>query len=101
MEDWPVMIFENNGDVRAYPLTILIYHEIVNDVVGLRELLHRSRAAHDDRPSLPYRAPLPAHADRSTRNHPRYDLRRSTFLFFRVSIGGGLTGRVTQAVSRL
>jgi hypothetical protein len=33
-EDWPVMFFENNGDVRAYPLTILIYHEIVNDVVG-------------------------------------------------------------------
>ena len=32
--DWPVMIFEKNGDVRAYPLTILIYHEIVNDVVG-------------------------------------------------------------------
>ena len=32
--EWPVMIFEKNGDVRAYPLTILIYHEIVNDVVG-------------------------------------------------------------------
>lgn len=33
-EDWPVMIFENQGDVRAYPLAILIHHEIVNDVVG-------------------------------------------------------------------
>ena len=33
-DDWPVMLFEANGDVRAYPLTILIYHEIVNDVVG-------------------------------------------------------------------
>ena len=26
--------FEVNGDVRAYPLDILIWHEIVNDVVG-------------------------------------------------------------------
>ncbi|MCK5646061.1 MAG: DUF3179 domain-containing protein, partial [Anaerolineales bacterium] len=33
-EDWPVMFFELNGDVRAYPLAILIQHEIVNDVVG-------------------------------------------------------------------
>lgn len=33
-DDWPVMFFEWNEDVRAYPLTILIYHEIVNDVVG-------------------------------------------------------------------
>ena len=30
----PVMFFEWNEDARAYPLTILIYHEIVNDVVG-------------------------------------------------------------------
>jgi hypothetical protein len=28
------MFFELNGDVRAYPLAILIQHEIVNDVVG-------------------------------------------------------------------
>ncbi|NIM92359.1 MAG: DUF3179 domain-containing protein [Anaerolineales bacterium] len=33
-EDWPVMFFELNGEARAYPLVILIYHEIVNDVVG-------------------------------------------------------------------
>jgi hypothetical protein len=33
-DDWPVMFFELNGDVRAYPLAILIYHEIVNDVVS-------------------------------------------------------------------
>ncbi len=33
-DDWPVMFFELNGDVRAYPLAILIQHEIVNDVVG-------------------------------------------------------------------
>lgn len=33
-EDWPVMFFEHNGEARAYPLAILIYHEIVNDVVG-------------------------------------------------------------------
>jgi len=32
--DWPVMFFENNGVARAYPLAILIHHEIVNDVVG-------------------------------------------------------------------
>jgi hypothetical protein len=32
--DWPVMFFENNGVARAYPLAILIQHEIVNDVVG-------------------------------------------------------------------
>jgi hypothetical protein len=33
-DDWPVMFFENNGDSRAYPLAILIWHEIVNDEVG-------------------------------------------------------------------
>ena len=37
--DWlsaesPVIAFERNGDVRAYPLEILTWHEIVNDVVG-------------------------------------------------------------------
>ena len=30
----PVISFEMNGDVRAYPLQILTWHEIVNDVVG-------------------------------------------------------------------
>ena len=30
----PVISFEINGDVRAYPLQILTWHEIVNDVVG-------------------------------------------------------------------
>jgi len=30
----PVISFELNGDARAYPLQILIQHEIVNDVVG-------------------------------------------------------------------
>lgn len=30
----PVMMFRHNGDVRAYPLQILIWHEIVNDTVG-------------------------------------------------------------------
>jgi hypothetical protein len=33
-EDWPVMFFEWNGEARAYPLAILIWHEIVNDEVG-------------------------------------------------------------------
>jgi len=30
----PIISFEINGDVRAYPLSILTWHEIVNDVVG-------------------------------------------------------------------
>lgn len=30
----PVMALEINGDARAYPLQILVWHEIVNDVVG-------------------------------------------------------------------
>jgi hypothetical protein len=29
----PVQVFELGGDVRAYPLAILMFHEIVNDVV--------------------------------------------------------------------
>ena len=33
-EDWPVMFFEWNGEARAYPLAILIWHEIVNDDIG-------------------------------------------------------------------
>ena len=32
----PVVIYEENGDARAYPLQILIWHEIVNDTVGGR-----------------------------------------------------------------
>ena len=30
----PVLALEINGDARAYPLQILMWHEIVNDVVG-------------------------------------------------------------------
>ena len=30
----PVIAFERNGEARAYPLEILTWHEIVNDVVG-------------------------------------------------------------------
>lgn len=30
----PVVHVEINGDVRAYPLAILIWHEVINDVVG-------------------------------------------------------------------
>jgi len=30
----PVISFEMNGDQRAYPLQVLIWHEVVNDVVG-------------------------------------------------------------------
>ena len=38
-DDWltdvePVISFELNGDQRAYPLQVLIWHEVVNDVVG-------------------------------------------------------------------
>lgn len=32
----PVISLEINGDVRAYPLRIMIWHEIVNDTVGNR-----------------------------------------------------------------
>jgi len=30
----PVIAFAMNGDVRAYPLQVLLWHEVVNDVVG-------------------------------------------------------------------
>lgn len=30
----PVILFERGGDARAYPIQILIWHEIVNDTVG-------------------------------------------------------------------
>jgi hypothetical protein len=30
----PVVLFEIDGDARAYPMQILMWHEIVNDVVG-------------------------------------------------------------------
>ncbi len=30
----PVIVFERKGDARAYPLQILMFHEIVNDTVG-------------------------------------------------------------------
>ncbi|MCZ6531046.1 MAG: DUF3179 domain-containing protein [Chloroflexi bacterium] len=32
--EWPVLFFEANGEARAYPLAILIWHEIVNDEVA-------------------------------------------------------------------
>ncbi|MDP8923350.1 MAG: DUF3179 domain-containing protein [Chloroflexota bacterium] len=32
----PVVVYEESGDARAYPLQILIWHEIVNDSVGGR-----------------------------------------------------------------
>lgn len=37
--DWvapeePVIAIEHNGDVKAYPLQVLTYHEIVNDEIG-------------------------------------------------------------------
>ena len=30
----PVQVVEINGDVRAYPLQIMIWHEVLNDTVG-------------------------------------------------------------------
>ncbi len=33
-DEWPIMFFEWEGDARAYPLAILMWHEIVNDEVG-------------------------------------------------------------------
>ena len=33
-EDEPVVVLDIDGDVRAYPVQILMWHEIVNDTVG-------------------------------------------------------------------
>lgn len=33
-EHEPVMVVDIDGDARAYPLSILMWHEIVNDVIG-------------------------------------------------------------------
>ena len=30
----PVILFQIDGDARAYPLQILMWHEIVNDIVA-------------------------------------------------------------------
>jgi hypothetical protein len=30
----PIILFQHNGEARGYPLSILIWHEIVNDTVG-------------------------------------------------------------------
>jgi hypothetical protein len=35
----PVVVVERNGDARAYPVQILIWHEIANDVVGDEPIL--------------------------------------------------------------
>lgn len=35
-DDEPVVSFESKGDARAYPIQILMFHEIVNDSVGGR-----------------------------------------------------------------
>ena len=35
----PVIALQHNGEVRAYPLQILTWHEIVNDIVGGEPLL--------------------------------------------------------------
>ncbi len=35
----PVVLFQEGDDARAYPLQILMWHEIVNDVVGGRPVL--------------------------------------------------------------
>ena len=34
LDEWPVMFFESSGEAKAYPLAILIWHEIVNDEVA-------------------------------------------------------------------
>lgn len=33
-DEEPVVVIDVNGDVRAYPVQVMIWHEIVNDVVG-------------------------------------------------------------------
>lgn len=35
----PVLVLEHGQDVRAYPFQVLIWHELVNDVVGNRPVL--------------------------------------------------------------
>ena len=30
----PVQVVDINGDVRAYPIQVMIFHEVVNDIVG-------------------------------------------------------------------
>lgn len=37
-EDW-VLVYERNGDARAYPINIMNWHEIVNDTIGGLEVL--------------------------------------------------------------
>ena len=37
--DHPVAVVEVNGDARAYPLGILTFHEVVNDVIGGEPIL--------------------------------------------------------------
>lgn len=37
-DDEPVIVVTQNGQTRAYPLQILIYHEIVNDTLGGRAI---------------------------------------------------------------
>ena len=37
--DHPVVVVEVNGDARAYPLGILTFHEVVNDVIGGQPVL--------------------------------------------------------------
>ena len=38
-DEEPVIAFEHNGEVRAYPLQVLIWHEVVNDIVGGEPIL--------------------------------------------------------------
>lgn len=38
-DDQPMTILEWNGDARAYPLGILTFHEVVNDIVGGEPIL--------------------------------------------------------------
>lgn len=37
--DHPVVVVEINGDARAYPLGILTFHEVVNDVIGSQRVV--------------------------------------------------------------
>jgi hypothetical protein len=54
--DSPVVALELAGDARAYPLAILVWHEVVNDVVGGRAIVITYGPLYDsaavfDRPS--------------------------------------------------
>lgn len=100
--DWPVMFFEWNGDARAYPLTILIYHEIVNDVVGGQEValtfcpLCNATIAFDR--TLPDGTILDFGTTGNLRNSDLVMYDRQTFSWWQQFTGEAIVGELTGTV---